>query len=92
MYFYIFDIEQLQKNKKNNSAKSYQVEVQGEGWGHAEEIIYFCWQRPGIPPEELVEVGRQREVWNSAVVLTAHTWISDRKLMDGWMDGVPTYN
>lgn len=43
MYFYIFDIEQLQKNKKNNLAKSYQVEVQGEGWGHAEEIIYFCW-------------------------------------------------
>ncbi|PWA17309.1 hypothetical protein CCH79_00010422 [Gambusia affinis] len=46
-------------------------------------VSRLAWERLGIPPEELVEVAGEREVWAALLkLLPPHK----RKKMDGWMD------
>ncbi|PWA15004.1 hypothetical protein CCH79_00008845, partial [Gambusia affinis] len=51
-------------------------------------VSRLAWERLGIPPEELVEVDGEREVWASLLKLLPRDPTPDkRKKMDGWMDG-----
>ena len=54
-------------------------------------VSRLAWERLGVPPEELEEVARDRDVWVSLLKLLPprpDPRTSGRWWMDGWMDGM----